>query len=291
MKNLTAIYWIKNEARYIPEYIEFHLLQGFDHFIFYDNGSTDNLLETCSPYIEAGLMEVRHYPEGELPNYSGPRNSKNFYVMDHCIKEQRGKTRWLHFHALDERLFCPSGENLVDFLRNYESYGGVCVAWLFFNSNGHIERPKGLITDAYTQALTDRSGHIKTLIMPDKAIKTIGSPHNFKFEGTHSVDENFNRCDDSFNLANYSFNKIKLHHYVVMSRQDHEEKTNKGLLDGGPSTENTSRPDAEAHWNWYHSPEAGLHYNGDLLKYSSQIKENIAARYKGREHLLEFINH
>ena len=45
MKNLTSIYWIKNEARYIPEYIEFHLLQGFDHFIFYDNESNDNLLE------------------------------------------------------------------------------------------------------------------------------------------------------------------------------------------------------------------------------------------------------
>jgi hypothetical protein len=43
MKNLTSIYWIKDEARYIPEFIEFHLLQGFDYFIFYDNKSTDNL--------------------------------------------------------------------------------------------------------------------------------------------------------------------------------------------------------------------------------------------------------
>jgi hypothetical protein len=41
MKRLTAIYWVKDEARYIPEWIEFHLMQGFEHFILYDNNSTD----------------------------------------------------------------------------------------------------------------------------------------------------------------------------------------------------------------------------------------------------------
>ena len=60
MKNLTSIYWIKDEARYIPEFIEFHLLQGFDHFIFYDNKSIDNLTEIIFPYIESGLAEIRY---------------------------------------------------------------------------------------------------------------------------------------------------------------------------------------------------------------------------------------
>ena len=31
MYDLTGIYWIKDEAPYLPEYIEFHLMQGFDH--------------------------------------------------------------------------------------------------------------------------------------------------------------------------------------------------------------------------------------------------------------------
>ena len=47
--NLTAIYWIKDEARYIPEWIEFHLIQGYDHFILYDNGSTDKVFEIAKP--------------------------------------------------------------------------------------------------------------------------------------------------------------------------------------------------------------------------------------------------
>ena len=52
MKNLTGIYWIKNEARYLPEYMEFHMLQGFDHFIFYDNGSTDDSINIRQSIIE-----------------------------------------------------------------------------------------------------------------------------------------------------------------------------------------------------------------------------------------------
>ena len=71
MYNLTSIYWIKDEVRYIPEYIEFHILQGFDHFIFYDNKSTDNLLEVIKPYIDSGLVEIRYYPDNVI-------NKKNF---------------------------------------------------------------------------------------------------------------------------------------------------------------------------------------------------------------------
>lgn len=291
MKNLTAIYWIKNEARFIPEYIEFHLLQGFDHFIMYDNGSTDNLLDVCSPYIESGLLEIRYYPSGDLPNKSGPYNSKNFYVMDHCVEEQRGKTRWLHFHALDERLFCPTGQNLVEFLKDYEEYGGVSVAWMFFNSNGHIKRPDGLITDCYTAAHKDPNRHIKTVLMPDKTAHTCGNPHNFRFIGTHSVDENFNRCDGFNNIENYTFDKIKLHHYVSLSRQDYDEKNNKGILDFGPSSENSVRPNAEIIWESLHAPSLEIIHSDELAKYSKQIKDNILNRYIGREHLLEFINH
>lgn len=282
MKNLTAIYWIKNESRYIPEYVEFHLLQGFDHFIFYDNNSDDNLLEVISPYIEQGLVEIRYYPE-DL------RTSKNFWLMQHCIFEQRGKTKWLHYHALDERLFCPDGTNLVDFLENYKNYGGLSVGWYLFNSNGHVVRPDGLIIDNYTNASYDTDCHIKTIIQPEKTLRTIGTPHNFIFDETHSVDENFNIVTTSFNPSNYSLNKIILYHYYTMSREEFDNKQNKGILDH--NIENSRRPDSEQVWDRAHSSNLNYHYNDILSKFSNIIKENIKNRYKDKQHLLEYINH
>ena len=287
MKNLTGIYWIKDEARYIPEYIEFHLLQGFDHFIFYDNGSTDNLLEVISPYIEAGLVEIRYYPE-----LNGA--SKNFWLMDHCCIEQRGKSKWVHFHALDERLFCPDGTKVTDFLKDYEQYGGVSVAWLYFNSNGHLTRPEGLIIDNYTECYDDPLQHIKTIIQPEKTINHKDNPHQFHYEeGNIAVDENFTPVSGPHNPGKYSYKKIKLHHYLTMSKQEHFEKHSKGVLDGGRGTEDALRKDYEESWNRNHDKEKYHFWNDNLLseRYSKTIKENILKRYLNKEYLLQFINH
>lgn len=284
MKNLTGIYWIKNEARYIPEYIEFHLLQGFDHFIFYDNESDDNLLEIISPYIEQGLVEIRYYPE------LGGR-SKNLWVMNHCCNEQKNKTKWLHFHALDERLYCPTGQKVIDFLKDYEEYGGVSVGWVFFNSNNHIQRPKGLIIDNFTECLIDEHKHVKTIIQPSKTIGHAGNPHNFIFNTSHAVDENYKQIVGPFHKGNYSYDKIKLNHYVTLSYEEHQEKMNKGILDHGSSQENIRRQGADGSWPHYHDKNKKMFQNTYLSIYSKVIKENILKRYKGKEHLLSYINY
>jgi hypothetical protein len=284
MKNLTGIYWIKDEARYIPEYVEFHLLQGFDHFIFYDNNSKDNLLEVISPYIEQGLVEIRKYPNNVT-------NRHNFWLMDHCNNEQKGKSKWVHYHALDERLFCPDGRKVTDLLTEYENYGGLAVAWIFFNSSGHETRPEGLITDNFTTALEDNMCHIKTIVQTKYVTTSVGTPHNFRYNsGKHTVDEKFNAVNDSFNSNHYSYDKIKLHHYVTMSKEEFEIKMNKGLLDV-QGLENKRRPSAEKQWEDMHDPNHIFHENRDLQIYSETIKNNIKNRYIGREHLLQFINH
>lgn len=284
MKNLTGIYWIKDEARYIPEYVEFHLLQGFDHFIFYDNNSKDNLLEVISPYIENGLVEIREYP-----NYVNNRH--NFWLMDFCNNEQKGKTKWLHYHALDERLFCPDGRKVSDLLTEYEDYGGLAVAWIYLNSSGHEKRPEGLIIDNFVTALEDHEYHIKTIVNTEHVTHDIGCPHNFRYKnGKFTVDEKYNVVVDAFNPTFYSYEKIKLHHYVTMSKEEFEIKMNKGLLDI-QGLENVRRPSAESQWAAMHSNDKLYTQNRDLQRYSKTVKENIKKRYSGKEHLLQYINH
>jgi hypothetical protein len=41
---------VRNEARYMKEWIENHLLEGVTMFFIYDNGSTDNLREILKPF-------------------------------------------------------------------------------------------------------------------------------------------------------------------------------------------------------------------------------------------------
>ena len=58
MDNSNAIYKlgvvaiVKNEAKFIEEWVLFHLNQGVEKIIIYDNGSTDDIRRVLMPYIK-----------------------------------------------------------------------------------------------------------------------------------------------------------------------------------------------------------------------------------------------
>ena len=54
---ITAI--VKNEARYLAEWIEYHRLIGVGKFYIYDNESTDGILAVLDKYIAEGIVEYR----------------------------------------------------------------------------------------------------------------------------------------------------------------------------------------------------------------------------------------
>lgn len=290
MYNLTAIYWIKDEARYVPEWIEFHLLQGYDHFILYDNASTDGLAEIVRPYTDSGLLEIRHYP-------AGLQRAKNFWLAEYCCIEQRGKSKWIDFRSIDERVFSPLGVSVPVILEAYESYGGLAVAWEEFNFSGHHVRPVGLLIENYIQTCVDQGHHIKTIVQPKYAVAFAGNPHNFTYiDNKYTVTENEIRVDGAHIHNAYTFNKIKCHHYNTLSEEEFNIKMNKGGLDHGPVLENVRREQAERIWKYMHGedPQFGASifgWNNELVKWAIPVREAITNRYKGNEHLLKEINH
>jgi glycosyltransferase involved in cell wall biosynthesis len=280
MYNLTGIYWIKNEGRYLPEYLEFHLMQGFDHFIFYDNGSTDGTREILEPYGD--LVELRTYPDGL-------NISKNSWVMDYCIQEQAFKTRWLHYHAIDERLISPTGKSLPEMLSEYENYGGVSVAWQLINSSGHIYRPEGLLMENYFDAAKDPMYHIKTIFQPHLALQHAGHPHNFLYQpGLFSVTENHNAIYGAFSPDDYTMNKLKLYHYITLSKEEFEVKMNKGVLDR-VECQDSRRPDVDFQWSLAHDIPIGR--DESLFEWVEPTRAAILERYRHNPEILERINH
>jgi len=295
MKELTAINWIKNDAQYLPEYIEFHLLQGVDHFVFYDDGSTDNTEEVLGPYGD--IAELRKYP----PDVT-ERN--NFWVMQHCISEQRGKSRWIFFHGVDERMFCPTRQPIPMFLNSFRRYGGMCVAWKLFNSNGHKTRPKGLTIENFTEATCDPLCHIRTITQPKKTVTLLEpnpyanyppDPHHFWYRHKNwwAVNENRHRVDGPFcPEEHHSMKKIVSYHYITRSKEEHEVKMNMGDLDfaGGKGVR---RPYAEEQWDSMHDASNVIGKDTGILRFVDQVRENLHQRYEKHDQmgLLEKINH
>jgi len=86
---------MKNEGRYLREWIEFHKIVGVERFYLYDNGSTDDTCDVLAPYVRSGdviLTDWALHP-GQVQAY------------DHCLKQNASKARWIAFIDLDEFLF------------------------------------------------------------------------------------------------------------------------------------------------------------------------------------------
>ena len=59
--SICAIF--KNEAPYLKEWIEYHLIFGVDHFYLYNVGSHDSFQSILKPYINKGLVTYIDWPE------------------------------------------------------------------------------------------------------------------------------------------------------------------------------------------------------------------------------------
>ncbi len=86
-----------DEAPYLAEWVSFHRIQGVERFYLYDNRSSDDWRSELRPEIEAGIVEVQHWPfvPGMLSAY------------EDCLRRHRDDARWIAFLDIDEFLFSP----------------------------------------------------------------------------------------------------------------------------------------------------------------------------------------
>ena len=120
---LSVAACVKDEGRYLREWIEYHLWAGVEHFYIYDNGSTDNTREVLSSYIERGIVTY-HYWVGGCSRWEGSQQVK---MYKDAVARYKYCTKWLalidadEFIALSEegkRLFGLNGGGLLTSLSN-----------------------------------------------------------------------------------------------------------------------------------------------------------------------------
>lgn len=126
--SLSVCSIFKNEAPYLREWIEYHLIVGVEHFYLYNNNSEDNFEEVLRPYIEKGLVTLTDWPEypGQVKAYR------------HWYDNYRFDSNWVALIDLDE-FICPrSDNNINDFLKKYK-YPVVVGYWRFFGTSGKLD--------------------------------------------------------------------------------------------------------------------------------------------------------
>jgi hypothetical protein len=222
--SICAIY--RDEARYMPEWIEFHRLLGVERFYLFNNRSTDDHLEVLAPYMDEGTVVWRDWPM-----FPGQKEA-----FDRCLEDHRHESRWIAFIDLDEFLFSPTGRLLPDVLRDFEAHPGAVVNMIYYGTSGHQTPPDGLAIENYTRRLRldrPRNKAVKSIVDPEHTVRVGHVSHYFIYaDGGRAVDENFQPLHGHAS-EEVSVELLRINHYVTRSQQEREVKLTRLGADTG----------------------------------------------------------
>lgn len=217
MKYFLSVYCrFRDESIYLREFIEWHLLQGVEHFYMVDHLSKDYPLGVLNPYITKGIVSYSRYTE-ELPRSgSGQDHSTVFIRMGNQLLSQvRGETQWLAVLDSDEFLVPAPTVRIPQLLTTFQQYPALAINWQMFGTS-NVERvpPNRLLLETMTLRADrdyEMNRHVKVIIQPHLTAG-MGIHNCIYVNNTHAVNTNYEPVTTSFNTPILT-DKLKLHHY------------------------------------------------------------------------------
>ena len=236
---LAVVTIMKNEAPYVKEWLDYHLLAGVDHFFIYDNDSTDNLKEILQPYIDAGIVTYIFY--------SGKVRQMEAY--NDAARRFRFFCRYMTWIDADEFVFPKSKSTIAEvvdeILAKSPDACAVAANILTFGSNGQdkADLNRGVLERFTCRAENNWSpptewnpnvkggnAHVSTIANP-RRVKVFFNPHApYYFTNCFAVNENGKTCNDVSNFPVLT-KKISMHHYHTKSREEYQTKIQRGNAD------------------------------------------------------------
>jgi len=140
----------QNEAPYLKEWIEYHILNGVSQFFLYNNQSTDKFYHILKPYIDQQKVILKNWPskEGAVHHCKAQLDAYN-----DCIKHYGNDFKWIAFIDIDEFFVTHTSANLEEYLHHFDqnpNIGAIGVNWQNFGTS-HIKKlsKDSLVTESF----------------------------------------------------------------------------------------------------------------------------------------------
>lgn len=210
----------QDDAKYLPEWIEFHKDRGVEHFYLYNNLSQDNYQEVLKPYVESGLVELFEWP------FSYNKESQWTIIqclsyMD-CIYKIKDRDKWCAFLDSDEFLFSPSNHDIKTTLKEYEDCSSIGVNWVMYGTSNVDKIPdfEPIRNHLVMRSRLDFNGNeaVKSIVQP-KYVENCTNPHFFVMKKGHGFfNENRILHNPTCTMKN-SVNKLRINHYWTRDQE------------------------------------------------------------------------
>lgn len=216
---------VKDEQRFVREWVEWYLNNGFDKLYIYEDYTSTSHEEQLQDYIASGKVELTPLKNTtiKISDYTGTNVQKTLYLwfLDQC---QQGiiDADWVGFFDVDEFIDFEPGWNLQKLEESLKDEPGVLLSWVMYGANGHEKRPDGSVVDNYTSHLPLTWINMK----PKWSVKSLVNVHKCKceYDVVIHVFSGLKHTDGSGVDDNLSFEKAWLRHYFTKSFEDYKNR-------------------------------------------------------------------
>ena len=150
----AVILLIKDENRYLKEWLDWHLNLGFEHIYIYDNGEKDHVQDVVDLYAVEIQKKIT------IIDWTGHHTHIQQDAYNHFLSNHKKDVRWGLFIDSDEFLRFTDGEttDVNAFLRSYEDYTEVWGYEVEYNANGHEIYENKPVRERFTRQTDVREG-------------------------------------------------------------------------------------------------------------------------------------
>jgi hypothetical protein len=240
---LTLLTTIRNEEKYITEWLAYYHLIGIENFIVFLHKNTDNSYEVIKNLSFKDQIQIIKIEE---------ENSIGIHFQNNILRQaiELCDTEYLIYLDIDEFLYLNNNHYINDFLANYKDIGGIAIYQNIFGSCGHIISPKGLVIENYVHRNYDNIHLSKTSLLFLKPVDLFAEVKILLNKNTiqHIRTIHDIVCSKKIITQDGSlFQKHKLkrttdniciHHYFTKSKNDWEFKTGRQRISGSSKYSN-----------------------------------------------------
>jgi len=223
--NVNIVCIVKNENKYIDEWLRYHTHIGFTHFYIYDNSEENDIV---IQHAHRSQVTVTHFPGTKMQNSA-------YTHYDHTYGTPGN---WSMALDIDEFLVVKKYNNVEQYIERLISRNINCVGinWKIFGSSNHIEYTNAPVVARFQKCQLSLDQHIKTLYSNNINPSQWACPHhpemvtNIHSTGGTIINDNLPFAPET---AVRTDPDIYIAHYFCKSKQEWIEKRARGRADTG----------------------------------------------------------
>lgn len=299
---LTVAAVVKDEARFVVEWIEHHRVIGVEHFLLFDDESNDETVAVLRSRYgsegapDYGCVTLLAVPSSWKDAYGKDSIRTQLDAFDYALHFLADRAFWTAFIDPDEFLYPMIPEfqrNFGAHLKRFERFSGIVVRGVLFGSSGRVEamREGDLVTETFThrgelvppECNTDAAHQfcqVKSIVQPKLAVTSTNS-HVFGYTRGNHVDENKLKVPPWKIFWKHVPIKFRFNHYKVKTLEDWERKVAKGVVQGNATLKYTKKGNTFEGLDMnQHEDRSLMRFNQDLRKRLGLPVPEVPARYQ-----------